>query len=125
MKKHTSIKSFIFNSLLLDMLLAAALVWSGTKNLEPHGVYEGIRIAIPSMIAIILCWLIRINLFKKQHLNDGTLALTYVFLPVIFSITTVVICGDWGFFFTAFLFSFFFTFVAYILFITYNLKNDA
>lgn len=118
-RKRTSVKSFAINTLLLNIILGAALIYASTRVTNSYGAYKNMCVAIPSVVSLVPCWIVGFILFKKERLNEGILALTYLVVPVTYCITIAIIHGfSWSSLFFAFFFSFIPTFIAYMLLVT-------
>ena len=125
-KQRTPARFFILYTLMINVGLGVMLVFISTEEANLYRAYGTIRLVIPSVIALVPCWIINSILFKKERLNEGILALTYFTLPVIHYITAVIVIGNsWNTLLATFIFCFIPTFAAcVILMANVTLRND-
>ena len=118
-KQRTPIKLFAVNTLFLNLLLGAALIYVSMEISGSYKTSEYVYAAIPSVIALIPCWVINFVLFRKEKLNEIVLALTYSAIPIVYYVASIIMRGfNWDSLFTSFFFSFIPTFIAYMLLVT-------
>lgn len=118
-KQRTPIKLFAVNTLFLNLLLGAALIYISVEISGSYKAPEYVYAAIPSVIALIPCWVINLVLFRKEKLNEIVLALTYSAIPIAYYVALIIMRGlNWDSLFTSFFFSFIPTFIAYMLLVT-------
>lgn len=82
-KKHIF---FIWN-VIISALLILAFVWMGQDLLEPHRLQEGLRLAAPSAVMIILGLITRVVSYNGGRYTDLVGALTFVILVFVFPLT--------------------------------------
>ncbi len=114
--KRTSVKSFTIYTLLLNIILGAVLLYASTRLTNLYGAYKNMCVAIPSVVSLVPSWIVGCILFKKERLNEGILALTYLVVPVTYCITFAIIHGfSWSSLFVTFFFSLIPTFICYMI----------
>ena len=82
-KKHIF---FIWN-VIISVMLIVAFIWMGQDLLEPHRLQEGLRLAAPAAVVIVLGLITRVMSYNSGHYTDLVGALTFIVLIFVFPLT--------------------------------------
>lgn len=100
-------KYFITVNTIVDVLAIGILVFVGSKMLEPHQLTDGLRLAIPAILIIVIGWVISFVLSTKSlSWAVDAVGITYMIATVFLVLYTGFVMGDSSFVLSMFIWAF-------------------
>ena len=107
-------KTFILVGTIINVLAIAAFTYVGCGMLEPHRFEDGVRLAIPAILVIMVGWVVSAVLWAKQSDRAiDVIGVAYVIAAIATSLNTGSVMGDNGFIFSMFIWALLIIGIAY------------
>ena len=88
-------KSFILVGTVINVLAIAAFIYVGCGMLEPHRFEDGVRLAIPAILVIMVGWVVSaVSWAKQSDRAIDVIGVAYVIAAVATSLNAGSLMGD-------------------------------